>query len=71
MDEIQILGSLFQQKMLEKSNRNEVIIVRRIGLKLFILSLVVGGGANHMLNQIKYKEFDFMNSASFYGLLLD
>jgi len=61
MDEIQIFGGLYQQKMLEKVDRNEVMNTGRRGAKLFILSTVVGGAVNRLLTQTKIRGYDFLN----------
>ncbi len=70
MDEIQIYGGLYQQKMLEKSDRNEVMNVGRRGLKLFLLSLVVGGAVNRMFTKVKIGKYDFLNMRLVFRLII-
>lgn len=61
MDELQIFGSLYQQKMLEKMDRDEIMNAGRRATKLFIISFIVGGAANRLLTQFKPKGRDFLN----------
>jgi hypothetical protein len=61
MDEVQIYGGLYQQKMLEKVDRDEIKNIFRRGAKLLILSLVVGGVTNRFITKLKIRKFDFLN----------
>lgn len=61
MDEVQIYGGLYQQKMLEKVDRDEIMNAGRRSVKLFFLGLVVGGVANRLLTQFKIGGRDFLN----------
>jgi len=61
MDEVQIYGGLYQQKMLEKVDRDEIKNIFRRGTKLLILSLLVGGVSNRLVTKLKIKKFDFLN----------
>jgi hypothetical protein len=61
MDEVQIYGGLYQQKMLEKVDRDEIKNIFRRGTKLLILSLLVGGVSNRLVTKLKIRKFDFMN----------
>ena len=61
MDEVQIFGGLYQQKMLEKVDRDEIINIFRRGTKLLILSLIVGGVSNRFITKLKIRKFDFLN----------
>ena len=61
MDEVQIYGGLYQQKMLEKVDRDEIKNIFRRGTKLLILSLIVGGVSNRLVTKLKIRKFDFLN----------
>ena len=61
MDEVQIFGGLYQQKMLEKVDRDEIKNIFRRGSKLLILSFIFGGVGNRMVTKLKIKKFDFLN----------
>jgi hypothetical protein len=61
MDEIQIFGGLYQQKMLEKIDRDEIMKTGRRAAKLFILSTIVGGALNRAVTIMKFGKRDFLN----------
>ena len=61
MDEMQVYGGLYQQKMLEKVDRNEIMNAGRRAAKLFIISTIVGGAANRLVTKAKFGKFDFLN----------
>jgi hypothetical protein len=70
MDEVQIFGGLYQQKMIEKVDRDEIINIFRRGTKLMILSLIVGGVSNRFVTKLKIKKFDFLNMNIFFRLFV-
>ncbi len=61
IDDITVYLGLYQQKMLEKPDRNEIVNVGRRFAKLFLISMVVGSASNRILTKIKYRKFDFLN----------
>lgn len=61
MDEVQIYGGLYQQKMLEKVDRDEIKNIFRRGAKLFLLGMIVGGVGNRFVTKLKIRKFDFLN----------
>jgi hypothetical protein len=61
MDEAQIFGGLYQQKMLEKIDRDDIMNSGRRGVKLFLLSAIVGSASNRLLTVARFGKFDFLN----------
>jgi hypothetical protein len=61
IDDITVFLGLYQQKMLEKVDRNEILNVGRRFVKLFLLSIVVGSAGNRILTKSKFGKFDFLN----------
>jgi hypothetical protein len=70
MDEVQIFGGLYQQKMLEKVDRDEIKNIFRRGAKLLLLSFAVGGVANRMVTKLKIRKFDFLNLNIIFRIVL-
>jgi hypothetical protein len=61
MDEAQIFGGLYQQKMLEKIDRDDIMNTGRRGVKLFLLSAIVGSAMNRLVTVARFGKFDFLN----------
>lgn len=66
MDEIQLYGSLYQQKFLEKRDRDEILNLGRYAVKRFMLAFFVGALANRMITKLKYGRYDFLNLRLFF-----
>lgn len=61
IDELQVWGGFYQQKFLEKTDRDEIKLLGRRAAKLSILAIVMGGVANRLLTMVKVGKFDFLN----------
>lgn len=61
MDELQIFGSLYQQKLLEKIDRDDITNAGRRAFKLLIISLAIGGSLNRLLTKKRIFGRDFLN----------
>ena len=69
-DEAQIYGGLYQQKMLEKADRDEIMNAGRRGVKLFILSSIVAGSVNRGLTIARFGKFDFLNTRLIFRIVI-